>query len=619
MKKGHFRYGLALVLIACLLAFPIGCGSPSDKDLSGQPVNPPAEDGGGEEDIQGEAEPGEEPPVVEEPVEPVTASLNLTIDPTGINVEGTATVTATARDSDNNPVPDGTTVVYWMGDSAFGTVTESSTTTAGITTATFTAANSPGTATIHGSSGDAADSVTVDILQVPAAAIQFVSADPDVIALVGTGGTEISELQFRVLDSNNNPLEGINVAFSMVGPNGGEYIVPDLPDSASTDANGIVFVRLYSGGVAGPATVSATADIGDPPTLTTVQSTVVSIGGGVPSDFRFSVSASILNLPGLVWNGKETEVSAWLADRFGSYNILEGTTVSFGTEVGIATDTANVTLDDDGVTEVTVRTQAGAGGAHAEDVLPEPWEQALQAYMAGVYGYTTTTHPRDGLCSVFVYTKGEEQFDDLNANGVYDFGTDLFLPAYDTAEDPFYDYDDDDQYNDGSTYPVGGPPYNPAEIFIDSAPANGTWDGGDGVWSEDTYIFRNLKILVTGRPIFLASDYSFDIPDGGSQTIGLVVCDINLNPLTPGSNVQITCSGGAVTGRLEYEYPNSSQVGPDLPSHLWLIEFPVTISDDNPGSGPDAAEIEVDIQWVPAVDEPETWETWKYKIGGVIQ
>jgi hypothetical protein len=594
MKKGYFRYGLALVLIACLFAFPIGCGAPSDKDTGGEPG------------------PGPEP-TPDEPVASIAASVNVTVAATPINAHGSTAVTATVRDASNNPVPDGTTVTYSLASPAWGSITDSSTTSGGIATATFTASSQTGTTQISASSGSATGSADIEILQVPAAAIQFVSASPDVIALAETGGAEISELRFRVLDANNLPLEGIEVTFSMVGPNGGEYIDPL---AGSSNASGLAIVRLYSGYVAGPVTVSASIDL-----PMTVQSTVVSIGGGVPSDNRFSVAATILNLPGLVYQGHETEVSAWLADRFGSYNILEGTTVSFGTEVGLTTDTASVTLDDSGVATVTVRTQTGAGGAHAEDVLPEPWEQALQTYVAATYGYTTTTHPRDGLVTVLVYTKGEEHFDDLNANGVYDSGTDLFLPAYDTPEDPFYDYDDDDQYNDGSTYPVGGPPYNPAEIYIDASPPNGVWDGPDGVWSANTHIFRNTKFLNTGRPGFAVAlgDLPFNVPNGGFAQIRFLVCDYNFNIPIGGTTVTVTPGVGdaQVTGTLDYTYPDSSAIGWDLPSHLSLIEWVITIWSTDIGdlNPPQAGEITVDITWSPP---DETEEDWSYTLFGTV-
>jgi hypothetical protein len=566
-----------------LFAFPVGCGPKSDTGDTGG--------GGGN---------------VEEPIASIAASVALTSNPTAILTRQTATVTADARDAANNPVPDGTTVRFSLNDPAFGTVTESATTTDGIATATFTAATQSGPALINANSGDAAGSVTITIEQASASNILFESAIPSIITIQGTSGITQSEIQFVVLDGNNDPLEGINVTFAMpVSPGGSAYIEPD---SASSDASGIARVWLHSGLVAGSVTVSATANVGNPPTPLTVETTGVSIGGGVPSDKRFSVDATILNLPGIGRNGNplngvETEVTAWLADRFGAVNILEGTTVSFGAEVGLATETASTTLDA-GTASVTVRTQAGVGDIHAEDVLPEVWEEELQEYLSGAYGYTgTTAHPRDGLCTVAVSTRGEEHWDD-NGDGIYDPGDDIFTPAlHDTAEDPFYDYNDNDTYD-------GVLSSDPYEFFVDAAAPYGEWTDGDGVWSADTYIFRNFPILITGPPItspipmynglLPATAYSFTVPDGGDQSIGFLVCDENFNQLVGGSSVEITSTVGGLAGLLSQTYPTSNQVGPDLTSHLALIEYVVTIYDQEVSDAdpPESGEINVKVIWV---------------------
>jgi hypothetical protein len=492
MKNGRFLYGLSLVLIFCLLAFPLGCGS-----------------AGGSGNID---------------------------DPTG---EETATAEGGAEGIEGEEAPE----------------------------------------------------------EVGAAAgIKFVSAEPSIIAIKGSGGDQISEIKFMVIDTYDNPLQGENVSFGLVGPTGATID----PTSAVTDADGMATVRLYSGSVAGPVTVSATIDL-----PMTVQSTAVSIGGGVPSDARFSVAATKLNLPGLVWNGKETEISAWLADRFGSYNILEGTSVSFGTEVGLATATAGVTLGDDGVATVTVRTQAGAGWSHGEDVLPEPWETDLQTYLASTYGYTgTTAHPRDGLVSVLVYTKGEEKFDDADSDGVYDAGE--FKPAYDTAEDPFYDYNDNDTYD-------GPASLDPEEVYIDSA-ANGVWNGGDGAWSANTHIFRNFKILVTGKPVNVAvNPYPVVVPASDCTQVRILVADANFNQLVAGSSVDVSSNVGNLSGLTNREYADSNQVGPDLANHLALIEYDLDLCHDGTaGEG----QITLQISWTP---EGETAESWTYYIPVTLQ
>ena len=398
---------------------------------------------------------------------------------------------------------------------------------------------------------------------------------------------------FLVKDSNGDPLSGINVLFQMAGPGGGAYINPSDQGheiEASTDANGIVLCRLYSGLVAGPVTISATVS----GTSMTVRSSVISIGGGVPSAKRFSVASELLNLPGLNYNNRTTEVTAYLADRFGNYNVLDGTPVSFVTETGLAILSSDVTANELGAATVTVRTQGPSLYPAPEDVLPEPWEVDLQAYLLATYGYSTAAHPRDGLCSVLVYTMGEEHFDDTNANGVYDFGIDAFLAAYDTLPDPFCDYNDNDLY-DG---PNPAPP-DPEEFFV-SADGTGHYKGTpNGEWDANKYIFCNFPILITGSPMILCSPSYFTVENGGSEIIWITVCDRNLNQLIPGSTVKISNDGGKLSGVLNYEFLNSSAVGPNMYGHLGLIEHAVIIRDDDPDDtdDPEIATITIEVTW----------------------
>ncbi|MBW2630858.1 MAG: hypothetical protein JRC90_03690 [Deltaproteobacteria bacterium] len=390
-----------------------------------------------------------------------------------------------------------------------------------------------------------------------------------------------------VRDSNGLPVPAVNVLFEIHdGLNGGEYL--DSPGSSSievsTTADGIAQCSLHSGSVAGPVTITGT--IAAP--LMTVRSSVVSIGGGFPSEKRFSVAAELLNLPGLKANGFETDITAYLADRFGNYNVLDGTTVSFATELGLTVYSNDVTVNELGTATVVIRTQ----GDGPEDVLPLSWENDLIGYVDSNYGYSTANHPRDGLCSVLVYTRGEEHFDDINANGVYD---DLPVPEpfLDTLPDPFCDHNDDGSHDDGST--------DPWELFI-SADGSGVYNGTlNSVWDSaltDKLLFRNFKILVTGAPVIMSDTATFDIPNGGSSVINVVVCDRNLNPLTPGSTVTISTDAGKVSGRTSYTYPNSSIIGPDMDGHLGLIEFPFVISDSDPDeTKPEIATITVTVSW----------------------
>ncbi|MBW2367544.1 MAG: Ig-like domain-containing protein [Deltaproteobacteria bacterium] len=524
----------------------------------------------------------------------VPNDIILSVNPTAILVQGTATVTAQVLDVNQDPVEDGTPVLFGVTNSSLGAFTSATATTnSGLATTTFEAADISTTAILTAGSGSVTEEVDLTILQAPPAAIEFSSADPQRIALQGSGGLETSTIQFIVKDSNGNPQENVTVSFVMAGPNGGEYIDPSsdgTPDEidVSTDANGVAQVILHSGTVAGPVTVKATISIpGDDPI--TAQSSVVSIGGGVPSAKRFGAAATILNLPGLQEEGVETEITAFLADRFGNYNMLPGTTVSFVSEIGLAIDTSDVTVGENGTATSIARTQTpiAVNIPPVEDVAPETWETQLQTYIQQTYGVTLSGHPRDGLCSVMVYVKGEEHFQDANANGIYDPGETII----DTDDDPYIDYNDDGVRDNGTA--------DPFEEYIDSGTGNGVWDGPNGVWDGDKNIFANFKILITGREAIVAADTTtFDVPNGGSQLIKVIVCDRNGNPLTPGSTVTISTDKGKVVGAINSEFLNSSAIGPTRDGHLGLIEFWFWIQDSSPDQvKPETATITVSVKW----------------------
>ena len=527
------------------------------------------------------------------------SKINLTTTPASILVQGTSNVRAEVLDAETNPVADGTTVVFEVENELYGSITHSSTTNNGYATATFEAENQPGTTKITVSARTASNSIDIIISQAPPATIEFLSAEPQWIALQGTGGNDYSVIKFIVKDSNGTPLEGENVSFKMYGPNGGEYInpIPDDPTpdeiDVSTDSNGIAQVILHSGNVAGPVTISATIVIDASYTMTS-RSSVVSIGGGVPSAKRFSVSADILNLPGLEYNNKTTDITVAMADRFGNYNVLKGTTVSFVAESGLAVDTSEITLEENGLATVSVRTQQPIDPnlKAPEDVAADGWEIDLQISVNSKYSYDTSGHPRDGLCSILVYATGEEHFDDSNANGIYDDDVDPLLREsfMDTFEDPFCDYNGNGEYDDGT--------HDPEELYIDFADDK-MWNGKNDEWDGNKYIFGNLPILITGSPVVKFSESNFNVDNGGSQSIGVLVCDQNLNPLTPGSTVTISTDVGKLVGKTSHIYRNSSTIGPNEDGHLALIEYIFEVYDDDSDDSDPAKKgaITVAVDW----------------------
>ena len=496
---------------------------------------------------------------------------------------------AQVLDADDNAVADGTTVSFTSNNPNYGSFTAATaTTTNGYATATFKAANIQGTATVTVECVGISAQTSLTIYPAQTATIEFVSATPQRIALQGTGTVDFpdfSTLQYVVKDTNGNPVNGELVSFVLYGPKGGAYIdaTPGDPTpeeiESSTDADGIVEVTLHSGVVAGPCTIigsiTVTGSLGQQLIIKS-QSSVVSIGGGIPSDKRFSVAADRLNLTGLNENDVKTHLTAYLADRFGNYNVLVGTTVSFFCERGLAIDTSDVTVDETGKATAEARTQWPSSPSPLDDVAEEPWETALLDYIDSRYGvtlpyysYGEQHHPREGLVSVAVYVKGEEHFWDMNGNGYYD-AQDTFNTTMDTFEDPFVDVNDDGLRDDGPP-PVSADPF---EEYIDTN-GNGAWSGKNNVWDADKNIFTNFQILLTGKAELIESDVkTFSLANGGYVNMSIIVCDINGNYLTEGSTVTISASAGEVVGPTNFTVPDTNSLGP--------LELGITLKDSNP-------------------------------------
>ncbi len=561
-------------------------------------------------------------------------NLSLSASPTTIIVEKTATITAEVTDENGEPVANGTTVNFSLEDDAFGSITEQASTNAGKAKATFTAANY-GTATIQAECGKAEGSVKVRIEPAQAASIEFDSVSQNPIAIRGTGGQEFGNVAFTVRDVNGNPAEDVDVLFTMVsGVQGEEYLEEDdatpYTQTVST-SEGVAEVTIHSGNEAGTVSVKASITTAEGGTISAT-TPVISMGGGVPNDEWFTVAVDESpgwNMGGLACVGVETEITAWLADRFGNYNVLDGYNVFFESEVGLAVYPTASTEGENGSATATVRTQSANNGA-PKDVAPELWETELKEDIAddfdnGVGDPLPSGHPRDGVCNVLVFTKGEEAFVDGSngnpVNGLYDAGEDFA----DTADDPWRDYDDDGKWDDGTenTPLTVVSSDNPEEDAYQDRAGNNEWDGKNGVWDgphpSDQYstknLFRQVDFLITGLPIIRIDQGSFNVPNGGQDTVQILICDRNYNPLATGSTYSVSVDTGKITGGTkDHTYPSSNFYGSEtstdmdadgdidsddyMLAHRGLIVNQITISDDNPEEAQaEQAELSINVVW----------------------
>ncbi|HET7764840.1 MAG TPA: Ig-like domain-containing protein [Burkholderiales bacterium] len=342
---------------------------------------------------------------------------------------------------------------------------------------------------------------------------------------------------FRVTDATGAPAPGATVNFNMAGPSGGTYIgTPNdgTPTTASgiTDASGNVSVILNSGNVAGPVTISATVLAGT--ASFTAASSVISIGGAVPSAKHFSLSASVLNLPGLVRiDNVQSKVLALVADRFTNSTILAGTVVSFYTEAGAVG--SSTVLDATGAGTVQLRTQ-----------LPIPDDTPPLG----------SPNPGDGLSRLIAVVRGEEAFVDVNGNGVYDLGE----PFTDAPSEPFIDANDNGVWD-------------PGEFYVDTN-GNGVFDGPNGVWDgpgcpqagciSSPTIWISMNILFTSNPVIctlLPATFG-PLAKGAVQSFTFSMSDLNGNSPIAGTTVSFGTTLGALTGTSSFTVPDTNVPGP---------------------------------------------------------
>lgn len=525
----------------------------------------------------------------------VVGTVSVTASPTAVTVGGLSSIEATVLDDSSNNVPDGTVVTFSLDPSSLGAIPSQATTVDGVAKATFTAnSTTSGTVTITATAGGVSDTVTVAIQGADAGSIEFSSASPQVIGLKGSGQTETSIVTFLVKDVNGNTVtDGTSVTFTMKGPNGGE----DLDPLSTSTVNGEAVTILHSGSMAGPVTIVASVVVSVDKTLST-SSFPVSIGGGVPTAKSFTLATDVFNLPGLAYVNRQANISVFVADRFGNYNVLEGTSVSFYAEAG-AID-RNVNVDSTGAGSVVFRTQ----NPMPEDVIATPAETTLQGTVFATWGISTSNNPRDGWVTILATVMGEESFVDANANGIFDRkeGSTDYEDYTDIGE-PFMDLNDNGVRDDGT----GG---DPLEEYID-ANNNGQYDGPNGCWDgpdpdpdyadlvtgcqgrEDSkMLYKTITLMFTGRPVnFAVYPPSFNIADGNSQTFSVIVADTNLNRPSPGTTISVSTDGGKLSA-----YP-PSPIADGLSSYPVIFSF--TLSDSNAGDTDPAENVRglVEVEW----------------------
>ncbi|WP_224364295.1 Ig-like domain-containing protein [Hyalangium versicolor] len=400
---------------------------------------------------------------------------------------------------------------------------QASTNSAGKAVVRLVESGPAGTASVrarHTASGAQA-SVSVKITNIQQITHSSTTCGGTPCTIMGTkssGFNEQSQVSFKVVDSTSQPVPGVTVTFSIPNPPGGTTVSP----SATTNAQGIATAIVSSGPSIGAIVVHAVAIAG----RVEVDSPNIGIRGAKVANKGFSLACKTINIgvytspnpPALYTVACDVKVQDRYLNPVGT-----GTTVNFKVEAGnitnsVATKAYSPTGNnaDEGKGSVNFSTE----GALPVDVDPLEADDAQfpikrDREPRGPKGQLTA-NPRDGLVTVLAYTRGEEWFDDGNTNGIRDPGEQF----YDQGE-PFVDNNDNGVRDPGETY-------------IDEAPADGQWNGPNGVWDNDTSIWVETRILYTGKPT-LDPTHTYILPNVFSGNCG----DTNPPPLGKGETTTV--------------------------------------------------------------------------------
>ena len=227
----------------------------------------------------------------------VATTLDLAVDPTRVDADGssTATATATVLDGFDNPLP-GQTVTFTADDPdvTVGDVTDEGD---GTYSATVTASTTAHEVTLTATSGEATDTATLTLTAVAT------SVDVDVAPTsVPADGSSTATVIVTVLDAGEAPLSGATVTLTADDPGVAVGDVTDEGDgtysatvTASTTVHDVTLTAA-AGGVEGSATLTLTALPTTPPATTppatTPPVTAGPTAGDVPTASPTTVAAA---------------------------------------------------------------------------------------------------------------------------------------------------------------------------------------------------------------------------------------------------------------------------------------------------------------------------------------
>ncbi len=378
------------------------------------------------------------------------------------------------------------------------------------------------TATSSISGANLTASVDIALVVPDTGSIEFVSAEPDVIALAGSANSQLpstSLVTFLVKDEIGNPVSGENVDFSLTTTVGGLSIAPA---SSVTNSEGLVTVIITSGSVSTSVRVKATVNANG--TEIFAQSSELVISTGLPDQNSFSISAEYWNPEAWNYDGEEVSITVRAADHFNN-PVPDGTTIYFTAEGGA----------------IEPSCQTGAGGVPG--VCSVTWR-------------SQDPRPDNGRVTILATAVGEESFLDTNGSGLFESTdallTDLTEAFLDTDEDGIRDPDEEFfDFNEDFSFTLEDELYN-GSLCNDII---GCSDELIHVRDSGTMVMATSFAVITIVPSFVefssVNDYT---------TVVITISDTNGNGMPHGTTVAITSpSNASVEGETNFTLPNSDK------------------------------------------------------------
>jgi hypothetical protein len=398
---------------------------------------------------------------------------------------------------------------------------------------------------------------SITILAESVGSINFVSADPTQLVLLGTGGQNsqtISTLIFQVNGTLGNPLAQQNVTFSLNTQTGGLSLFPAL---GITNSQGQVSARVTSGNV--PTSVRVTAEVVTESGISVLtQSDLLAVNTGLPDQNSFTLSADNLNPEANSISGQTVGLVTRLADTFNN-PVPDGTSVSFTTEGGIIEPSCTTTNGTCGVTWTSANPRTSdhritilATAIGHETLFDANGNNSYEDSDGGPISDNTDSGFGFSVYGETGFVDHSEAWRDDNEDNIRD------------AAEIFLDYNDDGDFNGPDKF-FNGPQCIPGN----------TCGGKDADSLGSLHVRKALVLVMSGSRALMdiintsnsvifsnyqtASQPDLSIDSGSSLSFMLRFSDSAEQPIASGSQILITSSSGTLSVQVEFVMPSTNR------------------------------------------------------------